>query len=69
MVKYFKQLTNIYYKEPTTGLDPSSRKKIWNIIQKVKKNRAIILTTHSMEEVKIKFIIIKIMFIGRNIKF
>ena len=36
--------------EPTTGLDPGSRREIWNAIQKLKKDRIIILTTHSMEE-------------------
>lgn len=36
--------------EPTTGLDPVSRRKVWELIQKLKKNRVVILTTHSMEE-------------------
>jgi multidrug/hemolysin transport system ATP-binding protein len=40
--------------EPTTGLDPKSRKDIWNLILKLKdeKNMTIFLTTHYMEEVK-----------------
>lgn len=40
--------------EPTTGLDPKSRKDIWNLIQKLRteKNMTIFLTTHYMEEVK-----------------
>ena len=36
--------------EPTTGLDPFSRKKAWNLIHKMKKGRALILTTHQMDE-------------------
>jgi len=36
--------------EPTTGLDPASRRHIWTIIARGKKDRAIILTTHSMDE-------------------
>lgn len=40
--------------EPTTGLDPKSRKDIWQLIQKLRteKNMTIFLTTHYMEEVK-----------------
>jgi len=36
--------------EPTTGLDPLSRRCIWELLQETKKNCTIILTTHSMEE-------------------
>jgi ABC-2 type transport system ATP-binding protein len=38
--------------EPTTGLDPSARREIWDILLKLKKNRgtSLILTTHYMEE-------------------
>mmetsp|Transcript_34316 Transcript_34316/g.33929 ORF Transcript_34316/g.33929 Transcript_34316/m.33929 type:complete len:164 (-) Transcript_34316:339-830(-) len=39
--------------EPTTGLDPVSRRKVWELIQKLKKDRVVILTTHSMEEADI----------------
>ena len=39
--------------EPTTGLDPISRRLIWDVIDKMKKTRAIIFTTHSMEEADI----------------
>ncbi|KAK8940164.1 ABC transporter A family member 7 [Platanthera guangdongensis] len=40
----------VYMDEPSTGLDPGSRKKLWNVIQHTKKTSAVILTTHSMEE-------------------
>ncbi|KAK3240756.1 hypothetical protein CYMTET_49431 [Cymbomonas tetramitiformis] len=36
--------------EPTTGLDPETRQQIWRVVDKAKSGRAIILTTHSMEE-------------------
>ncbi|CAI9112240.1 OLC1v1012659C1 [Oldenlandia corymbosa var. corymbosa] len=36
--------------EPTTGMDPISRRHVWDIIENAKKGRAVILTTHSMEE-------------------
>ncbi|MFH5882146.1 AAA family ATPase [Liberiplasma polymorphum] len=39
--------------EPTTGLDPKSRKEIWSLILDLKQatNMTIFLTTHYMEEV------------------
>lgn len=43
----------IFMDEPTTGLDPMSRREIWAAIQRLKKGRVIILTTHSMEEADI----------------
>jgi len=39
--------------EPSTGLDPESRKFLWSVIHKITMNRkqsSVILTTHSMEE-------------------
>lgn len=41
--------------EPTTGLDPSTRKKVWQIINKLKVEQGltIFLTTHYMEEAAI----------------
>ncbi|EOA15012.1 hypothetical protein CARUB_v10028362mg [Capsella rubella] len=40
----------VYMDEPSTGLDPASRKNLWTVIQRAKQATAIILTTHSMEE-------------------
>lgn len=40
----------VFLDEPTTGLDPVNRRFIWSMIQKMKIERAVILTTHSMEE-------------------
>jgi ABC-type multidrug transport system ATPase subunit len=42
----------LFLDEPTTGLDPVNRKFIWNIIKKLKNDRVIILTSHSMDEVE-----------------
>lgn len=43
----------VYLDEPSTGLDPASRHQLWEAILKAKKNRTIILTTHSMEEAEV----------------
>ncbi|PIN20632.1 Lipid exporter ABCA1 [Handroanthus impetiginosus] len=40
----------VYMDEPSTGLDPASRNMLWKVVKRAKQNRAIILTTHSMEE-------------------
>ncbi len=36
--------------EPTTGLDPDTRNGLWTVINAAAKARAVLLTTHSMEE-------------------
>ncbi|MGC8995663.1 MAG: ABC transporter ATP-binding protein [Thermoplasmata archaeon] len=43
----------IFLDEPTTGLDYISRKELWNIFEKIKKEKLIILTTHYLEEAEI----------------
>ncbi|QJR44300.1 ABC transporter ATP-binding protein [Mycoplasma miroungirhinis] len=42
----------LFLDEPTTGLDPSTRKLVWEILTKIQKSRGltILLTTHYMEE-------------------
>jgi ATP-binding cassette subfamily A (ABC1) protein 3 len=42
----------IFLDEPTSGVDPSARRKIWSTLDYIKKTyrSAIILTSHSMEE-------------------
>jgi len=39
--------------EPSTGLDPASRRQLWGVIANAKKGKSIILTTHSMEEAEL----------------
>ncbi|KAJ3217033.1 ATP-binding cassette sub- A member 1 [Dinochytrium kinnereticum] len=43
----------IYLDEPTTGMDPVNRRHVWSFIENFKKDRVIVLTTHSMEEADI----------------
>ncbi|KAJ3089924.1 hypothetical protein HK102_005148 [Quaeritorhiza haematococci] len=40
----------VFLDEPTTGMDPLSRRKCWKVIQEMKRNKVVVLTTHSMEE-------------------
>ncbi|NRA66225.1 MAG: ABC transporter ATP-binding protein [Pseudobacteriovorax sp.] len=41
----------VFLDEPTTGLDPQSRRKIWELLAQLKQqNKSILLTTHYMEE-------------------
>ena len=39
--------------EPTTGMDPLSKREVWELIKQLKRDRCILLTTHSMEEADI----------------
>lgn len=50
---------------PAAGMDPISRRYVWDIIQAAKPGRAIVLTTHSMEEADILGDRIAIMARGR----
>ncbi|RJP79678.1 MAG: ABC transporter ATP-binding protein [Desulfobacteraceae bacterium] len=44
----------IFLDEPTTGLDPQSRRHLWDIVHQIKaKQKTVILTTHYMEEAQI----------------
>ena len=36
--------------EPSSGMDPTARREAWDIIQRQKKDKIIILTTHYMDE-------------------
>jgi ABC-2 type transport system ATP-binding protein len=41
----------VFLDEPSTGLDPQSRRNLWAIVEGIKKEgKTIIMTTHSMEE-------------------
>ncbi len=36
--------------EPTSGLDPSSRQAIWKLLEKIKKGKTVLMSTHYMDE-------------------
>ncbi|XP_021733802.1 ABC transporter A family member 2-like isoform X2 [Chenopodium quinoa] len=45
--------TDILFELQTTGMDPISRRHVWDIIENAKRGKVVILTTHSMEEADI----------------
>jgi len=58
----------IFLDEPSTGLDPQSRRNLWTIIDNIKEEgKTIILTTHSMEEAEFLCDTVAIMDRGRII--
>lgn len=43
----------VFLDEPTTGLDPQSRRALWDVVRSLKnEGRAIVLSTHYMDEVE-----------------
>lgn len=40
----------VFLDEPSTGLDPDNRRQLWEVLAKCQKSRAILITTHMMEE-------------------
>lgn len=36
--------------EPTSGLDPEARRQVWDILQTERADKAILVTTHYMDE-------------------
>ncbi|XP_063924557.1 uncharacterized protein LOC135138511 [Zophobas morio] len=51
--------------EPTSGMDPESRRKIWNLLLEYRKTKTILITTHFMEEADVLGDRIAIMVDGR----
>jgi len=43
----------VYLDEPSTGLDPASRRTLWKAIKEAKKISAVLLTTHAMDEAEV----------------
>ncbi|CAD8050093.1 unnamed protein product [Paramecium sonneborni] len=40
----------IFLDEPSSGMDSLTKQQIWDVIKEMKKNRAIVMTSHNMEE-------------------
>jgi len=40
----------VYLDEPTAGMDPEARRSMWNLINRKKAGRVVVLTTHFMDE-------------------
>jgi ABC-2 type transport system ATP-binding protein len=57
----------LFLDEPTTGLDPQSRRAVWEYIQSLRQNMTIFLTTHYMDEADALCDRIVIMDHGRSI--
>eukprot|EP01083_Nonionella_stella_P139348 424928_1 len=55
----------VFLDEPSTGMDPYSRRFMWDLISSTMMNRSVILTTHSMEECQALCNRIGIMVAGR----
>ena len=55
----------LFLDEPSTGMDPVSRRFMWSVISAVADSRSVILTSHSMEEVEALCNAIGIMVAGR----
>ncbi|KAN0026808.1 hypothetical protein ACTFIV_007799 [Dictyostelium citrinum] len=43
----------IFMDEPSTGLDPASKRRIYTLVKEIKKDKVIILTSHDMHEIEI----------------
>jgi len=54
----------VYLDEPSTGLDPASKRSLWNVVSRAKGDKSIVLTTHSMEEAEVLCDRIGIMALG-----
>lgn len=57
----------VFLDEPTTGLDPISRKELWSFLAELAKDRFLILTTHYLEEAEQLATTIGVMHKGRMV--
>ncbi len=58
----------IFLDEPTTGLDPQARRKLWSVVERINaEGKTVVLTTHYMEEAEVLCSRVAIMDSGRVI--
>eukprot|EP00966_Prymnesium_polylepis_P145776 3367469-Prymnesium_polylepis.1 len=55
----------IFLDEPTSGMDPHSRRAIWQLLREQREGRTIVLTTHFLDEAELLSDRIAIMAEGR----
>lgn len=55
----------LIFDEPSSGLDVRTRRELWNVIIKARQGRAVLLTTHAMEEAECLSTRIAIMAAGK----
>ncbi|OQS03707.1 ATP-binding Cassette (ABC) Superfamily [Thraustotheca clavata] len=53
IISFLGESKIIFLDEPTSGMDPYSRRQSWEMILNHRRNRILVLTTHSMEEADI----------------
>lgn len=59
----------VFLDEPTTGLDPQARRRLWDVIREINsEGKTIVLTTHYMEEAEVLCGRVAIMDAGRIIE-
>ena len=44
------ELKIVILDEPSSGLDPESRRWVWDVVQEERNRRTVLVTTHHMEE-------------------
>jgi ABC-type multidrug transport system ATPase subunit len=50
-ILHVRKLTQVLLlDEPSTGMDPVARRRLWRVIAAAARHRSVSLTTHSMEE-------------------
>ncbi|PRP74936.1 hypothetical protein PROFUN_15828 [Planoprotostelium fungivorum] len=43
----------LFLDEPTTGMDPVNRRRVWDLVRDFKRGKLVFLTTHAMEEAEV----------------
>ena len=46
----------VMFDEPTAGMDPAARHDCWSLLQEMKRERTILLSTHYMEEADLLYV-------------